>query len=145
MPNHARIAFTDLTVRSLSEGFYLDAKTPRFGIRVGKNRRTWIVLQGPRSDKHKIGFYPALSLQAARKMALVAIGSPYSPSSAPTFPEALEQFLARAHWKPSSKYQVNRTLRRYFKWQKQVDKITHNDVAQVIDDIKAKSEAAHAL
>ncbi len=145
MPNHAKIAFTDLAVRSLQPGTYFDAKTPRFGIRVGKHRRTWIVLQGPRSDKKKLGVYPALSLSEARRRALVAIGSPYLPLTAPTFPEALDQYLARTHWKTSSHYQVNRTLRRHFKWQKPVNKITHNDVAQVIDDIKAKSEAAHAL
>jgi len=145
MPNHAKIAFTDLAVRSLQPGTYFDARTPRFGIRVGKHRRTWIVLQGPRSDKKKLGVYPALSLSEARRRALVAIGSPYLPSTAPTFPEALDQYLALTHWKTSSHYQVNRTLRRHFKWQKPVDKITHNDVAQVIDDIKAKSEAAHAL
>jgi integrase len=145
MPNHAKIAFTDLAVRSLPEGLHFDARTPRFGIRVGKNRRTWIVLQGPRSDKKKLGTYPELSLAEARRRALVAIGSPYQPSTAPTFPEALELFLARSHWRPSSRRQITRTLNKYFHWQKPVDKITHNDVAAVIDDIKAKSEAAHAL
>src|SRR6266436_2627266 len=117
MPNHAKIAFTDLAVRSLPQGTYLDARTPRFGIRVGKNRRTWIALLGPRSDKQKLGTYPALSLADARKKALVVIGSPYSPSDAPAFLEALDQYLSRTHWKPSSHYQVKRTLRRHFKWQ----------------------------
>ena len=145
MPNHAKIAFTDLAIRGLPEGTHFDARTPRFGIRVGKHRRTWIVLQGPRSDKKKLGQYPAMSLAEARRRALVAIGSPYQPSTAPTFPEALDQYLSRTHWKPYSHYQVNRILRRHFKWQKPLDKITHNDVAQVIDDIQAKSEAAHAL
>jgi integrase len=145
MPNHAKIAFTDLAIRSLRPGVHFDARTPRFGIRVGKNRRTWIVLQGPRSDKKKLGTYPELSLAEARRRALVAIGSPYQPSTAPTFPEALELFLARSHWRPSSYRQISRTLKKYFHWQKPVDKITHNDVAAVIDDIKAKSEAAHAL
>jgi integrase len=143
MPDRAN--FTDLLIRSLPMGVHFDARTPRFGIRVGKHRRTWIVLQGPRSDKKKLGVYPDLSLQAARRVALVAIGSPYLPSTAPTFPEALDQYLTRTHWKPDSRYELSRILRKHFKWQKQLDKITHNDVAQVIDDIKAKSEAAHAL
>src|SRR5262245_60837295 len=106
-----KIAFTDLTVRSLPQALHFDMKTPRFGIRVGKNRRTWIVVQGAQSDKKKLGVYPAMSLKAARRAALVAIGSPYLPSTAPTFPEALEQFLARDHWRPTSRYQINRTLK----------------------------------
>ncbi len=143
MPDRAN--FTDLLVRSLPEGTYFDARTPRFGIRVGKHRRTWIVLQGPRSDKKKLGVYPELGLQQARRMALVAIGSPYLPSTAPTFSEAVDQFLARSHWKPRSKYQITRTLRRHFQWTKALDKITHHDVASIIEGIAAKSEAAHAL
>jgi len=143
MPKRAN--FTDLLTRSFPTGVHFDARTPRFGIRVGKRRRTWIVLQGPRSDKKKLGVYPAMSLAEARRRALVAVGSPYLTSTAPTFPEALEQFLAREHWRPSSYAQIRRTLTKYFHWQKPLDKITHNDVAQIIDDIKAKSEAAHAL
>jgi integrase len=140
-----KIAFTDLTVRSLPVGTHLDLKLPRFGIRVGKNRRTWIVLQGARSDKKKLGTYPAMPLAAARRAAFLALGSPYQPSMAPSFPEALDQFLAQTHWKPRSHYQIRRTLRRHFHWQKALDKITHHDVASVIDSITAKSEAAHAL
>jgi hypothetical protein len=58
MREYAKKPFTDLTVRSLEEGYHFDGKMPRFGIWVGKNRRTWIVLRGPRSDKIKIGGYP---------------------------------------------------------------------------------------
>ncbi len=65
-----KIAFTDLTIRSLAPGMYFDAKTPAFGIRVGKNRRTWIVLKGARSIKVRLGHYPARSLAEARKRAL---------------------------------------------------------------------------
>lgn len=140
-----KVNLTDLTVRSLTPGTYFDAKLPRFGIRVGKNRRTWIVVQGARSDKRKLGTYPELSLSKARQQAFLALGTPYQPSVAPDFPEAVELFLARNHWRPSSRYVIGRVLKRHFKWQKPVDKITHNDVAQVIDGIKAKSEASHAL
>ena len=145
MPNHAKIPFTDLTVRSLGQGTYFDAKTPRFGIRVGKNRRTWIVLQGPRSDKKKLGLYPSMSLSEARRRALVAIGSPYHPIPSPAFPVALDEFLAQDRWKASTKYEITRTLRRYFTWTKTLDKITHQDILAVVDGIKAKSERAHAL
>jgi integrase len=140
-----KLAFSDLTVRALKPGIYFDTKTPAFGIRVGKNRRTWIVLKGARSTKLRLGHYPALSLADARKKALVALGSPYAPATAPPFAEAIDQFLALYRWKPRSKYEIERTLRRHFHWQKTLDKITHNDVASVIDGIAAKHEAAHAL
>ena len=43
-----KIGLTDLSVRSLKEGLYFDTKTPAFGIRVGKNRKTWLVAIGTR-------------------------------------------------------------------------------------------------
>lgn len=140
-----QIHLTDLTVKALSPGIYFDTRTPRFGIWVGKHKRTWIVLLGPRSDKKKLGTYPAISLQEARRKALAAIASPYQPAQAPAFQDALCQYLDRDHWKESTRYEIGRTLKKYFHWQKSLDKITHNDIAVVIDDIKAKSEAAHAL
>lgn len=141
----SKISFTDLTIQSLKPGTYFDLKTPGFGIRVGKNRRTWIVLKGAKSDKVSIGHYPAQRLSEARRAALRELGSRHVPSTAPTFPEALEQFLALNRWRPRAKYEITRTLNRYFHWHKTLDKITHNDVGQVIDGIEAKSEAAHAL
>jgi integrase len=76
---------------------------------------------------------------------LVALGSPYQSSTAPPCQEALDAFLAQTHWKRSSYYQINRTLRKYCTWTKALDKITHQDVSAVIYGISAKSEAAHAL
>lgn len=40
MPIHQ----TDLAVQKLGPGLFLDTKTPAFGIRVGKNRKTWLVV-----------------------------------------------------------------------------------------------------
>src|SRR5258708_4931547 len=91
---------TDITVRSLKEGVYFDKKTPAFGIRIGKNRKTWIVVKEPSRTKIRLGHYPTLSLSDARKKAQVAIGSSYQPSTAPTFNEALETFLELDRWKP---------------------------------------------
>ena len=140
-----KIRLTDLTIRSLSEGLYFDERTPSFAIRVGKYRKTWLVVKEPNRTKVRLGHYPDLSLAEARRRALVAIGSPYHPHTAPAFPDALNEYLTGTHWKPSSRYELNRTLRRYFLWQKSLEKITHHDVARVIDAITAPSEAAHAL
>jgi hypothetical protein len=142
-----KLALTDMAVRTLATGTYFDTKTPAFGIRIGKHRRTWIVLKGAKSTKLRLGHYPALSLAEARRKALVALGSPYHRPTAPTFPEALDEFLERhgSTLRPRSKREITRTLRRHFHWKKTLDQIMHNDVAAVIDGIEAKSEAAHAL
>jgi hypothetical protein len=140
-----KIHFTDLTVRSLKAGIYFDDSTPSFGIRVGKTRRTWLILKGANRTKVRLGFYPDVSLADARRKALVALGSPHHPVAAPAFPAALDEFLAQERWKPRTKYEISRSLHRHFAWTKPVDKITHRDILAVIDGIKAKSEAAHAL
>ncbi len=140
-----KIRFTDLAIRSLSEGMYFDERTPSFGIRVGKHRRTWLILKEPNRTKVRLGHYPDLSLADARKKALVALGSRLEHSHAPTFPDARQQYLDQGQWRPRSKYEITRTLNRHFHWTKTINKITHRDVAEAIDAIEAKSEAAHAL
>jgi integrase len=143
----AVIRLTDLAVRALPEGVYFDERTPSFGLLVGKRRKTWLVVKGRGRVRVRLGHYPALSLAEARKKALVALGMPFEPVASPKFSEILETFLEThgATLRPRSRYQLQRTLRRYFKWERPLDKITHDDVATVIDGIAAKSEAAHAL
>jgi integrase len=140
-----KIALSDLTVRSLKPGLYFDTKTRGFGMRVGKSRRTWIVLQGQKSAKVRLGHYPALSLADPRKRAMVALGTPYQPSVAPSFIEAREQYLNTGEWRPRFEYQITRWLRLYFKWTKPLDQITGNDVMLAIEAIKKPSEANHAF
>jgi integrase len=139
------IRFNDISLRSLKEGLYFDERTPAFGIRIGKHRKTWLVLKEPNRTKLRIGHYPALSLSDARKKALVALGSPLGDSHAPAFPEARQHYLDQGQWRPRPRYEMTRTLNRYFHWTKPIDKITHRDVAEAIDPIEAKSEAAHAF
>ena len=71
---------TDITVRTLTEGLHLDARLPSFGIRVGKRRRTWIVIKGKNRTKISLGHYPAMSLADARKQAMVELSKSPSPS-----------------------------------------------------------------
>lgn len=138
--------FTDLTVRSLPQGTYYDPRTPGFGIRIGKNRKTWIVLRGSREKRTQtiLGHYPSLSLQDARKRALVALGSPLAPRDSPAFPEALEAFLAQDRWRPRS-FAVLKSSLKHFQWTRPLDKITHEDVAQAIENIEGKTAKANAL
>lgn len=70
------LGLTDLTVQSLKPGLYMDRKTPGFGLRVGKRRKTWIVLKEPNRTKLRLGHYPDLKLAEARRRAFIALGTP---------------------------------------------------------------------
>jgi integrase len=143
----AVIRLTDLTIKTLPAGVYFDERTPSFGLLVGKHRKTWLVVKGRGRVRVRLGHYPTLSLADARKRALVALGTPFEQAASPMFLDLVDTFLEThgATLRPQSHYQLQRTLRRYFGWTKPVDKINHEDVAAVIDGIRAKSEAAHAL
>ncbi|ESY52082.1 hypothetical protein X744_22360 [Mesorhizobium sp. LNJC372A00] len=123
---------------------HFDERTPAFGIRIGKHRKTWLVVKGVNRTKVRLGHYPDLSLADARKMALVALGSPLLAKEAPTFPVALKAFLAQGKWRPKSRIAIESSLR-HFSWTKTIDKITHEDVATALDAIEGPSARAHAL
>jgi len=89
-----KVNLTDLAVRSLPPGYHFDAKLPSFGIWIGKNRKTWLVVRGASRTKVTLGHYPALSLADARKKAFAAFGAQQAKPITPTFPKALELFLA---------------------------------------------------
>jgi integrase len=146
------LALTDLTVNALkpTEGQvkYFDKKLPAFGVRVGKKRKTFIVMMGRSRKLVTLGHYPDMPLADARQQAKKLLaGLPVEEFQSPSFPEILDQFLTKQAetLRPVSLYQITRTLRRHFKWQKRLDEITHSHVAEALDAIKAPSERAHAL
>lgn len=59
--------FTDLSLRSLTEGNHYDGLLPGFGIRVGKLKRTFFVIRN--GKRTSIGQFPATSLHEARTQA----------------------------------------------------------------------------
>ena len=63
-----KLHMTDVVVSRLKlSGSYYDATTPAFGLRVGKNRKTWFVVRGRERLRTNVGQYPAISLADARK------------------------------------------------------------------------------
>jgi integrase len=141
---------TDLSVKNLPEGLHLDARLSSFGIRVGKKRRTWIVIKGKNRTKISLGHYPAMSLADARKRAMVELAKPPTASETavmPSYQEALEEFHAIhiVNLRPRSGYQLSTNLTRHFQWTKPLDQITHQDVLTALDAIEARSQRAHAL
>ncbi len=146
------IPLTDLSVNALKptgkQVKYFDAKLPAFGVRVGKNRKTFVVMTGQDRKLVSLGHYPEMPLADARKEAKKLLaGVPIETGNGLSFPDALDQFLTKhaATLRPLSLYQITRTLRRHFKWRTTLNEITHNDVAVALDAITAPSERAHAL
>jgi integrase len=149
-----RARLTDVLVRGLkpvagSQVKVWDTSTGGFGVLVNERSKSWIVMYGRKRTMKVIGHYPVVSLAEARlaaKKILVAPPPVAAPPSRP-FIEVRDQFLEThaANLRPQSRYQLSRIIRRYFVWNKPLDQITYDDVATVIEGIKAKSEAAHAL
>lgn len=148
------VHLTDIVVSRLkTPGTYFDDATPAFGVRVGKTRKTWIVIRGRERLRTRIGRYPAVSLASARKQALVLLGSPLQPRvDAPKFLDAVEEFYAIhvATWKPSTQQEVRRVINRYFAkplQHKRLNEITHHDIVKVTDQLakRAPGEAMHVF
>lgn len=135
--------FTDLGVQKLPEGTHFDGKVKGFGIRVGKNRKTWIVVKGENRTKLTLGHYPATSLSDARKLAQEAIVAPTSGKPRIAFPLALQAFLALPTRRSGTVAVMHSTLKP-FTWKKQVHLITHEDVVKVLEGIEKPSARFHA-
>lgn len=139
-----KTALTDLGLQRLKPGTYFDTKTPAFGIRVGKHRRTWLITKGQDRKVITLGHYPDLSLADARKRALVALGSPLQVQAAITFPEARTLFLAQDRWRAGSLRVLKSNLNK-FTWTRPLVKITYEDVSTALEAIEKPSARAHAL
>lgn len=85
---------TELAIRSASTiGTLWDR--PNFGLRIGKQTKTWIVLLG-NGRRHRIGHYPTISLADARKEARRILAEKELGRIHPTrtpFAEAVDAFL----------------------------------------------------
>lgn len=147
----ATIAFTELTIRNLKPGSYFDAKMPAFGIRIGKNRKTWMVIRGRERIRTRVGHYPALPLAEARKKALVLLGTPLEQNPVSTFAEGRELFL-RTHCsqkqRERTRKETERLLTKHFASldPKKLSTITTAQISSILDGLlKTPSEAQHAF
>ena len=123
----------------------MDERTPGFGIRVNKTRKTWLATNSLTRAKEAIGHYPSTSLSEARRRAQAMLLSPTgNKPPVPTFTEAVEAFLSLPRWKHHS-LRVLKSSLKHFTWKRPLDKITHEDVAQALAAIEAPSARAHAL
>jgi integrase len=149
--------FTDIMVRSLrppahgQNVTYFDDQTPAFGIRVSySGRKTWIVMRGKERGRTRLGYYPDLSLSAARTKARALLLEQH-PAPTMIFEEALGVFLS-VHCsqknKPRTAAETERLLRRHFTPinSRQLGDISHHHITGIIDGLlDTPSEANHAF
>jgi integrase len=144
---------TDVMVRGLkTQGTYFDSGLPAFGMRVGKRRKTWIVVRGRERSRTRLGHYPSVSLADARKQALVLLGSPVEKKTeAPNVGDALDVFYA-VHvptLKPRTQREIKRVLNRHLGKlrARKLDVLEHNELSRITDKlaVSAPSEAWHAF
>jgi integrase len=148
---------TDIMVRSLrppahgQNVTYFDDQTPAFGIRVSySGRKTWIVMRGKERGRTRLGYYPDLSLSAARTKARALLLEQH-PAPTMIFEEALGVFLS-VHCsqknKPRTAAETERLLRRHFTPinSRQLGDISHHHITGIIDGLlDTPSEANHAF
>jgi integrase len=148
---------TDITVRSLKPPppgrniTYFDDQTPGFGIRISySGRKTWIVMRGKERGRTRLGYYPDLSLAAARNRAKALLLEQRPPPTL-NFEDALNLFLS-VHCaqknKPRTAAETERLLRRHFMALKarQLSDISHHHIMTVLDGLLGTpSEANHAF
>jgi integrase len=143
--------FTDQTVRTLPVGKYFDDSTPAFGIRVGKNRRTWIVMRGKQRQLIRVGHYPAMGLAEARTKGRQLLASTQLTHDRVSFEGAYELFkkthLPRLKERTQADYK--RLLERYYAPtlnKRRLDAITSHMVNAITDELVCTpSEQSHAI
>ena len=146
----SRIHITDVVVSRLKEpGIYYDTTTPAFGVRVGKNRKAWIITKGEDRQRITIGRYPSMSLANARKEAKRQLSeSPLDRKARTTFGAAYDEYkTAIATKKPRTQRDYKRVLDKYFLpklEKKQLGAIEYDELMDLVDGLPP-SEKAHAL
>ena len=144
-----RTHLTDIVVsRVKTPGTYFDETTPAFGIRVGKNRKTWIIMRGAERQRVRVGHYPAMSLADARKEAKKLLTEAPTKHSRKTFGEACDEYKeAIKTKKPRTQRDYNRVLDKYLLpklAKKKLFDLEYEDVIGIADKLKV-SEKRHVL
>jgi hypothetical protein len=139
---------TELTLRQLKhrdrQVTYFDDLLPGFGIRIGKKRKTWVVLVGPKRQRVTLGHYPALGLQEARGQARGVLASPARSDTPQGFVEAVESFLRLHHGQKNRAktiYEKDRTFRNLFipAWSgRKLKEITSHNINTILDTLTDK-------
>ena len=147
-----KLRLTDLTLQSLKvPDTYWDELLPAFGVRVGKNRKTFIVMRGKSRIRMSLGRYPDTSLLKARQRAKDIISGiePQSEINCPTqASDAVKHYLSSIQVRPRTKNEYERLLKTHFLpvlGHRRLVDITARDILAVTDKLAATpTERLHA-
>lgn len=144
----------DITVRALkgSDTYktYFDDIVPAFGVRVGKRRKTFVVVRGKKRERITLGHFPAMSVGDARTKARKLLAANPEPRAARlTWETARDEFLldnyrdSRSQWPKL----VKLILTKHFGSlnDRQLGTITDADVNTCLDAIEGPSARLHAF
>ena len=107
---------TDIVVSRIKEpGTYFDETTPAFGIRVGKNRKAWVITRGTDRQRVTVGHYPTMSLADARKEAQMWLDRMRIPKTAAGGQFDLTEAARSLRFEPKFKSMVLEAARRILK------------------------------
>ncbi len=145
----ARLHFTDVVISRLKmPGIYYDETTPAFGIRVGKNRKVWVITRGTDRQRISIGRYPSMPLAEARREAKKLLAEEPQKGSRLTFAEAYDRYKdVIATKKPRTQRDYKRMLEKYLMpalGKKRLGEIEYENVTAITEKLST-SEAAHCL
>jgi len=145
----SRTHFTEIVVSRLkTPGTYYDHTTPAFGLRVGKNRKTWFVIRGRERLRTNVGRYPEVGLSEARKHAKKLLTETPTRGDRMTVQDAHDLYLVALETKkPRTQRDYKRMLGKYLLpalAKKKLGEVTYDDVTKTTSGLKP-SEAAHAL
>jgi integrase len=144
-----KLHMTDVVVLRLkSSGTYYDDTTPAFGLRVGKNRKTWFVVRGRERLRTNIGQYPTVSLADARKEARKLLTEEPTKADRITFNEAYDIYKeALKSRKERTQYDYKRVLEKYLQPKlgtKKLFNILYDDITAITDPL-TRSERRNTL
>ena len=145
----SKLRMTDLVVSRLQKsGTYWDESTPGFGIRVGKNRKTWVIMRGQIRQRVRIGHYPAMSLADARKQAKKLLTEAPTRNPAISFETAYDDYKqSLTTLKPKTQAEYKRLMGKYFVLQigrKRLAELQYENVIACVQKA-SPSERDHAL
>ena len=140
---------TDVVVARLKfNGTYYDEMTPAFGLRVGKNRKTWFVIRGRERLRTKIGQYPVISLADARKEARKLLTEEPTKADRITFNAAYDLYKeVLKSKKERTQYDYKRVLEKYLQPKlgtKKLADISYDDITRITHPL-AHSEKRNTL
>lgn len=141
---------TDLTIRSLPSGTYFDTKTPAFGIRIGKHRKTWFVVRTKARLQTVVGRYPDLPLSEARTAAKRLLTETPERTVRITFETAKTLFIAENYTDSAARTrsEAQRLLDKHFAsiMALPLSEVTDRRIQAQLDKLKhTPSELLHAF